>query len=279
VSIALALCAAVVYGAGDYCGGRAARDASALSVTLSGQATSLVLLAAMLPVLGDPFPACRDLGFGAAGGLCGTGGLICLYYGLSHGSMTVVAPTAGVVSVAVPVVWGLVSGERPGTVALAGLVAAAVAVALIGGVLAGRAQRTPRRIVAITLVAGLGFGFIFVFLDNTSGDSGLWPLLAARSATVPAVATLGIALRAPLAVARPAQPLAAASGVLDMLANVFYLMATRRGLLSIAAAVTGMYPASTIVLATTIDGERMARTQLAGLSIAAAALVMITFGE
>ncbi len=68
-------------------------------------------------------------------------------------------------------------------------------------------------------------------------------------------------------------------GVLGASANFLYLLATRRGLLTIVAVVVAMYPASTVLLATVLDGERMRRPQLIGLAIAALALVLVTIGR
>jgi drug/metabolite transporter (DMT)-like permease len=72
---------------------------------------------------------------------------------------------------------------------------------------------------------------------------------------------------------------AAIVGVLIALSNASYLISTREGLLSVVAVVVAMYPASTIVLAAVIDGERATRSQLAGMALAAGALVMITTGS
>jgi drug/metabolite transporter (DMT)-like permease len=67
-----------------------------------------------------------------------------------------------------------------------------------------------------------------------------------------------------------------AVGVLIGFANATYLIATRHGLLSVVAVVVSMYPASTIALATVLDGERAIRSQAVGMALAAVALVMIT---
>ena len=67
----------------------------------------------------------------------------------------------------------------------------------------------------------------------------------------------------------------AGAGLLDVSANVLYLLATRHGLLTLVAVLTSMYPASTVLLARFVLKERFIRTQIAGLLFAAASIVMI----
>jgi uncharacterized membrane protein len=64
-------------------------------------------------------------------------------------------------------------------------------------------------------------------------------------------------------------------GLFDSLANVFYLLAVREGLMSVVALIVALYPASTLVLAIGVDKEKVHRPQLAGLVLTGAALAMI----
>jgi len=276
--VLLALASAIVYGVADYCGGRATRGASAFAVTACGQAVSLLLLLLVLPVLGDPVPPLGDWGWGAGAGVAGATGLLCFYHALSRGAMSVVAPTTAVVSVSIPVAVGLILGERPGAMALVGIVVAMIAIVLVSGAVMPAAHPTPRPIIWLAVLGGVGFGLIFVFLDRTSDDSGLWPLLAARVASVPVVVVAALALRQPLRLPGPAVAITLASGVLDMSANVLYLLATREGLLTVVAVVTALYPVSTVALAFGIDRERVTRSQAAGMAMAVAALAMVSLG-
>ena len=85
VEILLAAAAALVYGVGDYCGGRASRKIDSLVVTCAGQVFSLMLLGIFLIVLGDPTPGLHDWLWGAAGGIGGFVGLTLFYYALANG--------------------------------------------------------------------------------------------------------------------------------------------------------------------------------------------------
>ena len=186
MAIVLALISAVVYGVSDYCGGRAARTAPLLGVILLTQLASATVTGTVVLVAGDPFPGGEDVAWSMAAGLMSVTAIAAFYFALANGAMTVVAPITAVVSAVVPVVVGVALGERPSLLALAGVAVAIVAVALISGA-GGHAERpTSPRIVVLAVLAGAGFGLLFVFLDRTSDDSGFWPLFIGQLTTLPA---------------------------------------------------------------------------------------------
>lgn len=89
----LAIGSAVLYGAADFTGGLAARRAGAIPVVALSQASGLVLLALLLPLLPAASPTPSDFLWGAAAGLTGGVGVALLYRALAIGVMAVVAPT------------------------------------------------------------------------------------------------------------------------------------------------------------------------------------------
>ena len=279
MAIVLAALCAVTYGLADYCGGRASRSVASTIVTLLGQTTSLVLVVVGVVLIGTPIASAHDLWWGAAGGAAGGLALIAFYQALSRGAMTVVAPTTAVISAALPVIVGLGLGERPSGTAVVGIVVACLAVALVSGAIGTRHHETKFSTVVLAAVAGIGFGFIFVAFARTAHDSGLWPLVSARAASLPVVAVVVGATRPVRAGLRPVIWLVLASGVLDMAANMFYLEASHRGLLSIVAVISSMYPVSTVCLAFGLDHERVSKTQAAGLALAATALALVSLGS
>jgi drug/metabolite transporter (DMT)-like permease len=66
------------------------------------------------------------------------------------------------------------------------------------------------------------------------------------------------------------------AGPCDMTANALYLVATRRGDLSVVAPLAALYPVTTVILALIIDHERLRGIQVAGLAFAVAALVLVS---
>ena len=275
----LAAMCAVTYGLADYSGGRASRSVASTLVTLIGQSVSLVLVVVVVLLIGTPIASAHDLAWGAAAGAAGGFALIAFYRALASGAMTVVAPITAVISAVLPVIVGLSLGERPSGTALAGIVVACVAVALVSGAIGTRHQHTSAGIIALAFAAGIGFGFVFVALARTADDSGLWPLVTARAASVPVVAVIVVATRPGRGAMRSVIWLIVASGVLDMGANFFYLEASHRGLLSVVAVISSMYPVSTVCLAFALDHERVSKTQAVGLAFAVTALTLVSLGS
>jgi drug/metabolite transporter (DMT)-like permease len=277
VAVVLALTSAAVYGAADFLGGLASRKSSVFGVVALSQVVGLAALLALLPWLGGPVDG-TDLAWGVAAGVAGASALVLFFRTLARGVMSVIAPVTAVTSAAVPVLVGLLGGNRIGLSAAAGIALALASVVLVsaeGGLSALRAARPAS--LAPALAAGTAFGFFFVLLDRTSEDAGVTPLVAARMASLALVVVLALATRQSLRVTRPALPLVALSGVGDMTANALFLLATQQeGQLAIIGILASLYPVSTVMLAQVLLRERLAGAQVAGLGTAVAAIVLIT---
>jgi hypothetical protein len=285
VPIALAFVSAMLYGASDYIGGRTSRRSPATAVALGAELVQFALCIVVVPLIESDGPTSRAVWWGLGAGATSTIGVIGLYAALARGNMTMVAPITGVVAAIVPVAVGVLTGDRPSALAIAGIVAAVVAVALIGGVAGmfsgGRKPVIDPGTVALALGVGFSFGLLFVSLDRAGDDSGQWPLLFARFTALPVLLLVALVQfrHSRPSVGRGLVVPAVVIGVLIAGSNATYLISTREGLLSVVAVVVAMYPASTIVLASWVDGERASGAQLAGMALAAAALVMITTGS
>lgn len=274
--ILLALGSALVYGVGDYFGGRASRTQPSVVVAAIGQIVSLVLVAATVLIMGTACPSAATWWWSVGGGIVGALGITGLYHGFAHGDVSVVAPTSAVIGAALPVVVGLSLGERPTVLALIGIVIAVTAIALVSGAVGQHKHNTPPRIVALAVAVGACFGLLYVAFNETDPDSGMWPLLIARFASVPMLLIIGAAVSVRPARDRSSLQLSVVSGVFDMGANVLYLVAVRGGMLSVVSAVAALYPATTVALAFGLDKERVTKWQGIGLVAAAAALVLVS---
>jgi drug/metabolite transporter (DMT)-like permease len=285
MEIILALAAAVSYGVSDFAGGVLTRRAHVFVVFLLSQLASFALLVAAVALWADAI-SWPGVGWGAAAGLAGVVGTSLLYQGLAIGRMSVVAPITAVLGAGLPVLFGLALGERPGPVAWAGIVAGLVAVVVITrapeppatqpaasppDALAVQAGARARQAIICAVGAGVGFGLFFVLLERSPADSGLWPMLGTR---VSLVGVRGLSVRVP---ARMGWSLLGL-GVVNTMADLLFLLATRTGLLSLVAVITSMYPAVTVGLAWQVLGERIARRQAAGLVIAAVSVALIALG-
>jgi drug/metabolite transporter (DMT)-like permease len=67
-------------------------------------------------------------------------------------------------------------------------------------------------------------------------------------------------------------------GSAGSVAIVLYLLATQHQLFALATVLASLYPAIPVVLALVFLHERLSRTQLAGLALTAASVVLISLG-
>jgi len=287
MGVLLGLVAATLYGVSDFAGGIAAKRAALLTVVLSSELAALVVLLAVLPWLAASGPTGEGLYWGAGAGVAGTAGIALLYRGLAAGRMAIVAPVSAVVGALVPVAVGLFSGERPSLVAFVGVAVALVAVALVASAAGDDAPAGGSRpsMAALSrsglfdgLGAGVGFGLLFVLYAAPGPDSGPWPVVGSKVASLLFIGTLAAARRSPIVPPRASLGLVVTAGGLGVTANVLYLVAARNGLLSLVAVVTALYPAATVTLARFVLHERLGRAQLVGIVLALGAVALIATG-
>jgi drug/metabolite transporter (DMT)-like permease len=111
----------------------------------------------------------------------------------------------------------------------------------------------------------------------------LWPVVAGRTASTLmflVVAVAWPAARPPRGVAwKGTTPLLlVATGALDASANALFLVATQHGMLTVVAVLGALYPASTLILARLVLGERLAGWQRVGVAVALTAVVLVSAG-
>jgi uncharacterized membrane protein len=272
-AVLLALASALTYGGGDFFGGLAARRAPVLVVTTVAQAAGLVvLLPAALLVPGAI--SAGALGVGALAGVAGMLGLLLYMRGLAAGPMGLVAPLSSVVGAGLPLVVGVLVGERPGAVAGLALGVALVSIMLASAGSRGNAAAAAG--LAYGLGAGVGFGLFFVGIGLTPAGSGLWPLVAGRvvSVTLLVLTLLSVSWRG-RATWSSVMRLMVACGLLDTSANVLFLLATRAGALSVSGVLVSLYPVVVVVLARLVLRERLSGLQLVGVGLALTASVLL----
>lgn len=279
-TIVFALLSATLYGSADFLGGLATRRSSVMPVMIFSQLAGLITLLLALPFLPPTTATHADFAWGAlAGGALGIG-LMLLYQGLATGKMSVVAPVTAVLAVVVSAVAGIVLGDRLSLSASLGVVLAIGAITLISQDGPQKATREPGLGIALAsaLLAGVLIGVFFAALKQSSPTSGLLPLVSARLAALVVLGFVACWRQSPLRVGRDAVWLIVVGGALDILANVLYLLATHVGMLTIAATLTSLYPASTILLARLVLGERLRRIQITGLACAGVGIAFIGAG-
>jgi len=308
-ALLLGLAAAVGYGAADFLGGWVSRRDGVLAVVIGSQMAGLALLLAVLAPLADGLPTAAGLGWGGAAGATVGVGLPLYYRGLTRARMGVVAPVAAVVTATLPVCVGLALGEQPSVLELAGVLVAVVAVGLVSltPAFAGApsplaptgpppspprlrapapAARARSRLRAVApapgileaVGAGLAFGLFFVCMDRTGPGPALWPLSAATLTSLGLLGGVAATTGQPWRPVARSWPAVAAAGLCGTAASLGFLLAVRRGLLSLVSVLASLSPAATVALARVVVGERLTRWQLAGLAAAVAGVALIAAG-
>ena len=269
------LASALSFRVGDFAGGLASRRASGLAVAALGQLVGTLLLAAFV-VAGRPvLPDTASLAIGAAAGLSGAVGVAALYVAMAAGAMGLVAAVSGAGAVTVPLlvsVFLLHQFIHP--LQAVGVSCAAAAILVASGASRGSA---PRRALGLALLAALGFGLWYALLDRAAAGSGPWALFTSRL-TGSSLLLVVAAGRGGLGTLRASWRLAVLSGLADVGGNVLYVAARALMALGLAAALSGIYPLSTLLLARVILRERLPRLGIAGVAFALIAIMLISAG-
>ena len=272
--ILLALTSAFIWGAGDFSGGFAARRDNQYKVLALAALSGIAVLLAAATLRGESLPSPDSTLWAILAGASGGLGLAALYRGLARGQAASVAPTAAVIGAILPVVFsGFVEG-LPGMTRLAGFALACLGIWLVS-------QTTPqdtelsRPSFVLACLAGAGFGGFFIFIAQVEQGLVFTPLIVTRCITLCVALLLLRIRRLPWGSVTP-NPIALVAGVLDAGGNVFYLLAKQATRLDVAAVLSSLYPASTVLLSCIVLKEKVTRTQWLGVAVCLAAIAFIT---
>lgn len=284
-AVLLALASAVAYGCADFVGGLTGKRASPWSVALVALGAGALATLVISIAAGDRFgwePTRADLLWGVAAGLGNGAGTAFLYRGLSAGRMGVVAPVSGVGTAALPVLIGLLLGERPSMLVWAGICLALPGIWLVArdpaaGASAGPSAAKTGNGVLDGILAGVGFGWLFVCIGQFSPDAGLMPLTVNQVVGAVTVAGVATTLGASW---RPTRDSIGAvlPGLLGAGSTIAFMAATQHGLLTVTAVLASLYPAFTVLLAATVLREHIHRAQLVGLACCLATVALVAGG-
>jgi drug/metabolite transporter (DMT)-like permease len=274
-AVALARGASLSWGLADFFGPLKGRTLGTLRVLFGAQVAGLAAVALTVAIRGrGPDGAAVLLAIPAA--LSGTLGIFAYYRGMAVGAMSVVAPIAGV-SAAVPVAFGLATGDRPSAAQIAGIV-----IALVGVGLASREHQAGHGRVAagvgLALIAAIGFGGYFVPMHAAGEADFWWASLVFRITSFTLIAVTALVVRSSVRVSGRNAAYVGAVGIGDTLGNGLFAAASAYGLVSVTSVLASLYPIVTVILARIVLHERVDRAQEAGVVATLAGVVLISAG-
>lgn len=257
--------AALAWGCSDFLAGMLARRLPVMTVLIWSKIAAAVLALMVVAARGTMPPADPHLLLAVVAGVSGLPAMGLLYRAMRDGSVAVVAPVAAVAAL-VPVAWGLLHGERFGTLGVVGVGAALIGVTLASWPATGASSNPVRLATTLcALGAALGFGIYFVLLHEASAVDPYWATAVARISGGVGAVILAVArgrrtrpvVRVPLAVY--------AVGVLDAVADAAFVAAAGDGAVGLAAMLASLYPAITVLLNTSLLRERLHTVHLCGV--------------
>ena len=274
--VILALLSSLVWGLSDFLGGTLSKKRKAVAVIGGSQSFGLIFVS-LLAIAFQTWTWNQSVWInGAIAGAMGLFGLVCFYTALATGQMGIVAPISSL-SAVVPVTIGLVQGEQPSTMQLAGIVVALIGVILASGPeLNGKVDPRP---VLLALFAAVTFGFCVYLMARGARINPMMTVTAMRAVQVLLVIVLFLAIRSLGGLVKRDIPMLATIGASDAGANVLYTFAASLGLLSVVSVLGSLYPIVTVLLAWWIHKERLMRVQYIGIAITFSGVALLALGQ
>jgi drug/metabolite transporter (DMT)-like permease len=269
----LALGASLAWGFADFFGPLVSRTIGLLRVLFWAQVGGVLAIALAVVVRGQG-PAGWAVLFAILASLGGMAGLFAYYRGMQEGTMSVVAPIAGI-SAIVPVIFGIATGDSPSAAQIAG-----IACALLGvGLASIEHHEGSRRIAAgvgLALLAAVGFGFYFPWMHAAGKVDFWWASLVFRSTALLLLAAIVAARRTPLKLRPRDLVIVFAVGIGDTIGNVLFAASSGHGLVSLTSVLASLYPVVTVMLAATVLHEKVAPMQKTGILLTLTGVVLIS---
>jgi len=273
-AVSLGLSAAIVWGAADFTGGYTSRRTGVYGVVIGAEFFGLLMLFPIVAITKEPVPPPSVWVFASLAGVFGGGGLALLYRALASGQMSIAAPVSALLGAAIPVALGVAFQGLPEATTVVGIALALLAILLVS-YSGGDHIRFNFSTLALPLAAGASFGLFFTLLHQASQASTFWPVIITRLASISMLAAVALASRQPWTPGRAHLFPVFLVGLLDTLGNVLYVITGQLGRLDLAAVLSSLYPASTILLAWLVLKERLSTIQTIGILVALFAILLI----
>ncbi len=274
-ALLLGLLAAAALGVADFSGGAAARLADTRAVAAWTWGAVGVTGLVIGPLGSAPFRA-GVLAWGMLGGVLAAIGTTVLFYGIANGRVAIVAPLSAVTGASVPVVLDALGGSKFSATVLAGIV-----LALVGVVMTTWSRNDGRGSLALSIATGLAAGLVLALLFVLTAqtlDEVLWVVAPVGLATLAILAVVSMATRRSMRLGGSALRWTVVAGVGTAIAYTSFLLSASESSVGLAAVVTSLYPAVTVLAAVVIWKERPAMIQRVGLVVVVVAVALLGGG-
>ena len=276
IGILFSFLAAISWGSGDFLGGFSSRKLQHFQVLFLTTFSGIIMLLVFTLIWQESLPSLRNILIALIAGISGAFGLVFLYKGLSMGNAALVAPVSAVIGAIIPTLVGLLLEGLPSVLVLLGFVLAFIGIWFVTQSKDVSGSNNKKGLGS-ALSAGASFGVYFVLIAQIEGNQVFAPLIFSKLSAL--IVALIFLRRLKLSVPKlTALPVALWSGILDAGGNVFYLLATQFTRLDIAALLSSLYPASTVLLSGIVLKEKLSVSQWIGVGICLAAIMLITAG-
>ena len=274
IPVVLAVVAGIGWGASDYVGGDASR--TKVPVFMIVGVAELIGVALLTPVLvaRGTLPVLEpQMLLAAVAGLAVTVELGLIYRALSRGEAFSTAPV-GALGTVLAVTVGIVGGDRVGAQIAIGLTCAIVGGAVSAWSSPSTADRGPGatwRAIASCVAAAAAVALMLSCLHAAARVNPLWATAIVHVSTgLSALVAARISARRPWRSMLPPRAVLPRLGLIAVSGtggDVAYVVASHHGALSIVAAISSLYPVTTIVLGVLLQGRRMTAVQLAAIAV------------
>jgi drug/metabolite transporter (DMT)-like permease len=263
VATLLALLASLSWGTSDFLAGIEARRMSSWAVALLSMAAAAAGGLVALAVVRPAAPAAGVAVVLIAGGACSGLSAITYYYALRVLKMSIACPILAGAAI-LPVAWGLVRGEKPSALAIAGIVVTIAGIMVIsrpGEEKDDRHPRTTLKGVLLALAGSAAAGVLVITLDYGAATDPLWATVVIRCAAALLCGVWIAAARPTLRLRRRGAWVVVIAGLMVVLANLLFAQASTLADLSVVAVLGWLSPAVTMVYAWFFLHERMRPVQ------------------
>jgi drug/metabolite transporter (DMT)-like permease len=271
----LALTASFTWGSSNYIAGVESRRRSVWQVTALSQLAAMIVAAVALAVTRHAPPGPTDTLILLLAGVATTVGIVAFYRALAIGTMSVVSPIVAA-NVLIPVTYGLLTGERPGPAAYAGMVCTIAGVVLVAWARRDARGHAHRAAILLAVLATVCWGFMLLALGTSGKGHPYWAVFDVRITSVCVVLVFMLVTRRGVKVRGQNLPAMVAIGGLLTVANILFTLATGFGYLSVVAILGSLSPVMVTGYAHALLGERLAAHQWAGYLAVFAGIVLLS---